>query len=63
MYNMQCNHTTARRALIPPSVGYQDCSKDQPQPPTFSTKRQLCNHYQQPLLFELALLRVTPGGP
>ncbi len=51
----------ADRVLIPPSQGYSDCGRDQPQPPTFATKRQLANHCKEPLLFELALLRVTPS--
>lgn len=31
----------ACRAFIPPELGYKDCKKDEPQPPTFATKRQL----------------------
>jgi len=49
------------RALIPPSVGYGDCSADKPQPPGYATTRQLLNHCREPLLFEVALLRVTSG--
>jgi hypothetical protein len=41
-------------------MGYQNCERDLPQPPTFATKRQLVNHCREPLLFEVALLRVTP---
>jgi len=50
------------RALIPANLGYQDCGKDQPQPPTFATQRQLTNHCKEPLLFEVALLRVTAAS-
>jgi hypothetical protein len=49
---------------LPPSLGWQfslslspwaqDCDHDQPQPPTFATKRQLLNHCHEPLLFEVA---------
>ena len=48
-----------RRALIPPSAGYSDCDNQEPQPPTFATKRQLVNHCKEPLMFEVQLLRVT----
>eukprot|EP00798_Chlamydomonas_sp_ICE-L_P030454 gene30454-35464_t len=48
-----------RRALVPPDVGYLDCGKDEPQPPTFATQRQLANHCREPLLFEIQLLRIT----
>ncbi len=51
-----------RRALIPPAAGYaspaQGGAAPQPQPPTFATKRQLEVHRNEPLLFEVALLRV-----
>jgi hypothetical protein len=50
-----------RRALIPASAGYSDCGRDEPQPPTFGTKRQLQSHCTEPLLFELELLRITPA--
>lgn len=33
----------------------------EPQPPTFGTKRQLQSHCTEPLLFELEMLRVTPA--
>lgn len=46
-----------RRALVPPSVGYASMDQ-QPQPPTFATKRQLDNHRAEPLLFEVQMLRV-----
>ncbi len=32
-----------RRALVPPELGYVG-GGEQPQPPTFATKRQLENH-------------------
>lgn len=48
--------------LIPPELGYVDGSgQQQPQPPTFATKRQLANHSKEPLLFEVQLLKVTGG--
>lgn len=56
-----------RRALIPASQGYTMggmdiyCAQAEPQPPTFGTKRQLQSHCTEPLLFEIELLRITPG--
>ena len=51
-----------RRALIPPELGYaSNPSRLQPQPPTFATKRQLLNHANEPLLFEVQLVRIR--GP
>lgn len=48
-----------RRALIPPQLGYaSDPSHLQPQPPTFATQRQLLNHVNEPLLFEVQLVRI-----
>ena len=49
-----------RRALVPPSAGYADSPDAQPQPPTFATQRQLRNHQNEPLLFEVQVLRVRP---
>lgn len=46
-----------RRALVPPAQGYIS-STLQPQPPTFATQRQLLNHANEPLLFELQLLNI-----
>ncbi|KAF5839721.1 hypothetical protein DUNSADRAFT_18721 [Dunaliella salina] len=46
------------RAYIPPELGWKDCKTMEPQPPTFATKRQLCNHNREPLLMEIALRRV-----
>ncbi|GAX81887.1 hypothetical protein CEUSTIGMA_g9315.t1 [Chlamydomonas eustigma] len=57
-----------RRALIPPSVGYEavesagsrgSCSVAEPQPPTFATKRQLLNHCKEPLMFEVEVRRIN----
>mmetsp|Transcript_5290 Transcript_5290/g.11582 ORF Transcript_5290/g.11582 Transcript_5290/m.11582 type:complete len:238 (+) Transcript_5290:31-744(+) len=50
-----------RRALVPPEVGYVDCTQQEPQPPTFATRRQLQNHCKEPLLFEVQVLRITPA--
>ena len=48
-----------RRALIPPELGYANNPNNaQPQPPTFATKRQLLNHANEPLLFEIQLLKI-----
>jgi len=47
-----------RRALVPPSAGYADAADAAPQPPTFATQRQLRNHQNEPLLFEIQVLRV-----
>ena len=48
-----------RRCLIPSSVGYADGRSElAPQMPTFATKRQLLNHSNEPLLFEIQLLKV-----
>jgi len=47
-----------RRALVPPSAGYADAADAAPQPPTFATQRQLRNHQNEPLLFEMQVLRV-----
>ena len=49
-----------RRAIVPPEAGYVQPNTDQPQLPTFSAKRQVLNHYREPLLFEVQLLRVRP---
>ena len=47
-----------RRAVIPARLGY--VSDDlQPQPPTFATRRQLLNHKDEPLLFEVLMVRVN----
>ena len=46
------------RALVPPELGYTSPSLAPPMP-TFATRRQLENHRTEPLLFELALLRVN----
>lgn len=58
-----CSHVLALvscfRALIPPEQGYSNCNLNEPQPPTFATKRQLINYCKGPLLFEIALLRVV----
>lgn len=50
-----------RRVLIPPSAGYTEPDTQEPQMPTFATKRQLAVHAAEPLLFELQVLKVRPG--
>ena len=48
-----------RRAMIPPQLGYSGPNAElQPQPPTFATKRQLLNHSNEALLFEVHLLKI-----
>ena len=48
-----------RRAMIPPQLGYSGANAElQPQPPTFATKRQLLNHSNEALLFEVQLLKI-----
>lgn len=47
-----------RRILVPPALGYEQGSSKEPKMPTFSTQRQVENHRQEPLLFELQLRRV-----
>ena len=52
-----------RRALIPPELGYaSDPNNAQPQPPTFASRRQLLNHANEPLLFEVQLMRIKSPG-
>lgn len=52
-----------RRALIPPALGYvSNPNNAQPQPPTFATKRQLLNHANEPLLFEIQLLKIKDSA-
>jgi hypothetical protein len=47
--------------LPPTQVGYQ-LPGQEPQMPTFGTKRQLEVHRSEPLLFEVEVLKVRPGG-
>jgi len=51
-----------RRILVPPSLGYQARPDAEPQPPTFSTQRQLLAHKDEPVLFEVLLRRITRDG-
>ena len=45
--------------MIPPQLGYSGPNAElQPQPPTFATKRQLLNHSNEALLFEVQLLKI-----
>lgn len=48
---------TVFRALVPPPLGYREPDQE-PQPPTFATKRQLENHKSEPLLFEVRVAKV-----
>lgn len=47
-----------RRALIPPALGYGAGENLQPQPPTFANQRQVLNHQNEPMLFEVQLLKI-----
>ncbi|XVF03593.1 hypothetical protein REPUB_Repub05bG0006600 [Reevesia pubescens] len=46
-----------RRALIPPSVGYID-ENLQPIPDEFGPRRSLLSHVNEPLIFEVQLLKI-----
>lgn len=46
-----------RRALIPPSVGYVD-ENLKPIPEEFGPRRSLLSHAQEPLVFEVQLLKI-----
>ncbi|PRQ35020.1 putative peptidylprolyl isomerase [Rosa chinensis] len=46
-----------RRALIPPSVGYTNESL-QPIPEEFGPRRSLLSHVNEPLIFEVQLLKL-----
>ena len=52
-----------RRILVPPQQGYGTGAGAaeglQPRMPTFATQRQLNNHSQESLLFEVQLLRIV----
>eukprot|EP01023_Acetabularia_acetabulum_P036376 TRINITY_DN34375_c0_g1_i1.p1 TRINITY_DN34375_c0_g1~~TRINITY_DN34375_c0_g1_i1.p1 ORF type:complete len:229 (-),score=29.02 TRINITY_DN34375_c0_g1_i1:127-813(-) len=45
------------RALIPPNLGYVS-EELEPKMPTFAANRQIKNHKEEPLLFEIQMLRV-----
>ncbi|KAK9828646.1 hypothetical protein WJX72_001289 [[Myrmecia] bisecta] len=48
-----------RRVLVPPEAGYAAApSSLQPQPPTFAGQRQLLNHANEQLLFEIQLVKI-----
>lgn len=51
-----------RRALIPPAIGYQANTELLPQPPGFAAKRQLINHANEPLIFEVQLVKVRQAA-
>ncbi|CAM6044708.1 unnamed protein product [Sphagnum compactum] len=46
-----------RRALVPPAVGYVDMSLG-PQPQEFGPRRSLISHANEPLVFEVQLLKI-----
>ena len=47
-----------RRALLPPAAAYGAFPSLAPQPPTFAARRQVANHAREPLVFEVALVKV-----
>ncbi len=47
-----------RRVLIPPELGYSSALTELPMPPGFAAKRQIATHRDEPLLFEVQVLRV-----
>ncbi|KHN01775.1 Peptidyl-prolyl cis-trans isomerase FKBP16-1, chloroplastic, partial [Glycine soja] len=51
-----------RRALIPPSVGYVN-ENLQPMPEEFGPRRSLFPHAQEPLVFEVQLLKILSPPP
>ncbi|KAL2956189.1 hypothetical protein AAZX31_18G071700 [Glycine max] len=51
-----------RRALIPPSVGYVN-ENLQPIPEEFGPRRSLFSHAQEPLVFEVQLLKILRPPP
>lgn len=48
-----------RRVLVPPALGYAPDLGQQPLPPGFAARRQVATHREEPLLFEVQVLRVT----
>lgn len=46
-----------RRILVPPELGYKEHPNNEPQMPTFATKRQVENNKNGPLLFEVDRIR------
>mmetsp|Transcript_9184 Transcript_9184/g.18995 ORF Transcript_9184/g.18995 Transcript_9184/m.18995 type:complete len:157 (-) Transcript_9184:183-653(-) len=52
-----------RRVLVPPRLGWAVNDKLNPKPDTFGASRRLANHLQEPLLFEIEMVRVAlPPG-
>jgi hypothetical protein len=49
-----------RRALIPPALGYVKKGAA-PQPPEFGQKRQVETHANEPLVFEVKMIKTRPG--
>lgn len=47
-----------RRALLPPGAAYGSYPSAEPQPPTFAARRQVAVHAREPLVFEVALVKV-----
>ena len=51
-----------RRILIPPAFGWRDDKSVGPRPETFGAYRRLEQHKDEPLLLEVDVRRVLPGG-
>lgn len=49
-----------RRVLVPPRYGWAANSKLQPKPDTFGSFRRLENHKEEPLLFDVEVVKVYP---
>jgi len=50
-----------RRVLVPAEAAYAPNPAAEPQPPTTSGRRQVLAHQAEPFLFEVQVLRITPG--
>jgi len=50
-----------RKILVPPELGF-NTSNQRPEPDTFSGKRKLAVHINEPLLFEVELVKVNKKG-
>ena len=48
-----------RRAYIPPRLGYLADESLEPQPPGYGPKRQIAQHKNEPLLFEVQMIKVV----
>ena len=51
-----------RRVLVPPALGWGLDPSTLPQPDNYGGSRRLANHRDEPLLFEVEMVRVKAGG-